>query len=690
MVARAICHCVRIDEVTFVSEISSELTHTTAFGDRYKVDVHKALPEFDTLGGKAYMVVDRENSSLPLYAFVQAKEIPVRFDVMKDLKESNVPGMICPQDYGVMMLDLGIRAEHFIIIFDRPLGGALFLRERVNKRLTVAILRDTVTLAFASTLAILHNRRILHRQIRPEKVFFVEDVGNSGVVLGECVTVPLGYGMPIDMEPIEVMFADQFSRGPATEAADMYQVGISLLTYFKNRPVWKNRTRAVSLKTRTQHSSYLALALGEGIAGSLVTLIKGLMDDDLNNRWTIPDVLNWFEGGKKKKLPDGRSWTLNRPVLFNGQMYSDRRVLADAFANFPKDAVIFLKSLDFPNWASEVIRTEVLEERIEILLSVKSGEDVGANLTRNDYALLSRVCMHLHPGGPIRYMGLAIQIDSLPSTVTAILQSGSKELILGLKEILNDKFLSTLAEIVGERSDGFLDHVAFAQKITGTAQSASLGRGLERVLYILNRDMPCQSMKFETLWIDNAGKFALALNNSVSRDFIKAAIFDRHVAAYLASRNEAYARAINSFAATEKDPSRFAIVALEFFGALQSEFKLPTMSHLTDLLIGSLHATVNELKNKKRKAKIIVMLEKMKQGGDIAKLTSQIDFGKIQALDKQGFLRAKAAVFGIDRMRKQLSHKYSANDFQSKITGYKWLRSVSFVIFVISVAQTVI
>lgn len=673
-----------------MSEISSGTTPMTAFGDRYKVDLHKPLPEFDTVGGKAYMVVDSEHASLPLYAFVQAKEIPVRFDVMKDLKESNVPGMICPQDYGVMMLDLATRSERFVIIFDRPLGGALFSRESVNKRLTVAILREAVTLAFASALAILHNRKIVHRQIRPEKLFFVNEVGNSGVVLGECVTVPPGYGLPIDMEPIEVMFADEASRGEATVAADMYQMGVCLLTYFKNRPVWKDRTRAVSLKTRTQHSSYLALALGEGVAGSLVTLIKGLMDDDIENRWGIPDVVNWFEGGKKRKLPEGRNWTLNRPVLFNGQMYSDRRVLADAFANFPKDAILFLQSLDFANWASEVIRTEVLEERIEILLGVNKSEEAGANLTKNEYALLARVCMHLHPGGPVRYMGMAIQIDSLAATVTAVLKSGSKELTLALKEILNDKFLSVLAEIVGERSEGFLDHVANVQKVTGTAQSSSLGRGLERVLYILNRDMPCQSIKFETLWIDNAGKFALALNSSVSRDFIKAAIFDRHVAAYLASRNEAYARAINSFAATEKDPSRFAIVALEFFGALQHEFKLPIMSHLTDLLIGSLHATVNELKNKKRKAKIIAMLEKMKQGGDIAKLTSQIDFGKIQALDKQGFLRAKAAVFGIDRMRKQLSHKYSANDFQSKLTGYKWLRSISFVIFVASVVQTVI
>ena len=621
MITWAIWPCVCIDEVTFVSEISSEPTHITAFSDRYKVDLNKPLPEFDTVGGKAYMVVDSEHASLPLYAFVQNKEVPVRFEVMKDLKESNVPGMICPQDYGVMMLDLGTKTERFVIIFDRPLGGSLFSRERVNKRLTVAILREAVTLAFVSTLAILHNRKIVHRQIRPEKVFFVNEVGDTGVVLGECVTVPPGYDMPIDMEPMEVMFADQASRGEATAAADMYQMGVSLLTYFKNRPVWKDRTRAVSLKTRTQHSSYLALALGEGIAGSLVTLIKGLMDDDIENRWDIPDVLSWFEGGKKKKLPEGRNWTLNRPVLFNGQMYSDRRVLADAFANFPKDAVLFLQSLDFANWASEVIRTEVLEERIETLLGVGASGEAGANLTKNEYALLARVCMHLHPGGPIRFMGLAIQINSLPSTVAAILKSGSKESLLALKEILNDKFLSILAEIVGERSEGFLDHVANVQKITGTAQSASLGRGLERVLYILNRDMPCQSTKFETLWIDNAGKFALALNSSVSRDFIKAAIFDRHVAAYLASRNQTYARAINSFSATEKDPSKFAIVALEFFGALQHEFKLPIMSHLTDLLIGSLHATVHELKNKKRKAKIIAMLEKMKQGGDIYKLT---------------------------------------------------------------------
>lgn len=669
-------------------DVSPTPGHQSTFSKRYNVDTAKSLPEFDTAGGKAFMVTDRENSALPLYAFVQTKNIPVRFDLLKDLKESKIPGLVCPVDYGVMTVDLEIQVERLVIIFDRPTGGALFINERVNKRLTVAILRETVPLAFARTLAILHNRKILHRQILPHKLFFVAEGGLAEVVLGECVTVPPGYGNPIDLEPIELMFADPASRGESVDAADMYQMGACLLTYFKNRPVWKDRTRAVSLKTRTQHGSYLALALGEGIAGSLLNLIKGLMHDEIENRWGIADVLNWFEGGKKRKVPTKRNWNLNRPVLFNGQMYSDRRVLADAFASFPKDAIHFLNTLDFSAWVAEIIRSEVMEERVETLIAVSSNAEAGGgSLTKNDHGIIARVCAHLHPGGPVRYKGMSIQMDSMPSTIAAILSTGSKELSSVLKEILNDKLLTSLAEIVGEQDMDFFYHVGNVKKITGTAQSDTLGRGLERVLYNLNRDLPCQSSKFENVWIDDAGKFAMALNSSVNRDFIKAAMFDRHIAAYLASRNEIYARVINGFATTEKDPSRFAIIALDFFGALQIEYELPTMSHLTDLLVESLRATINDLKNKKTKEKVKALLDKMKQGGDITKLTAQVDFGKIQALDKQGFLRAKAAVFGIDRMRKQLSHKFAAKDFQSKFTGYKWLRSVSFIIFIGSVFQ---
>ncbi len=661
--------------------------HQFTFSERYIVDVSNPLPEFNTAGGKAFMVTDRENTSLALYAFVQTKTIPARFDLLIDLMKNKIPGLVCPYDYGLMKLDLEGGIERLVIIFDRPLGGCLFINEQVNKRLTVAILRETVPLAFARTLAVLHSRKIIHRQIRPETLFFESESGNAEIIIGECITVPPGYGMYLDLEPIEVMFADPASRGLATQAADMYQMGVCILTYFKNRPVWKDRTRDISIKTRTQHSSYLALALGEGIAGSLVNLIKGLMNDEIENRWDINDVINWFEGNKKRDVPTKKVWGLNRPVQFNGQSYLDRRILADAFAKFPKEALKFIYNLDFTSWIVEVIRSEVLEERVEILLGIHSLEDIGTILTKNDHILLARVCMHLHPGGPIRYKGLSIQIDSMPTTFAAIMASGSLDQEAAIIDILNDKFLLALAEIVGQRDMEFSNHVVSVKKITGTANSDSLGRGLERVLYNLNPDMPCLSAKFENVWIDDVGKFALALNSSANRDFIKSVIFDRHVAAYIASRNDVYARVINSFAVTEKDPSRFAIVALDFFAAVQIEYGLPTMNHLTNLLIESLQVTVNDLKNKKRREKVKAMLEKMKRSGDITKLTSQLDFGKIQALDKQEFLQARAIVYGIERQKKQLSHKFSARDFQSKLVGYKWIRAISFIIFLTSIFQ---
>ena len=670
-------------------EVSPVSEQQSAFGNRYIVDVSKPLPEFDTVGGKAYAVTDSDNPSLPLYAFVQMPIVPVRYKEMQELKANKVQGMICPHDFGVMMLDFMTRVERFVIIFERPLGEALFIGKRVNKRLTVAILRGAVPLSFVRALAVLHKRSIKHRQIRPDKLFFSADSGTD-IVIGECITVPPGYGMPIDLEPIEVMFADEPSRGEATEAADMYQMGATLLSYFKNRPIWEGRSREASCKLRTQQGSYVALAQGEGIAGSLVNLIKGLMHDELENRFDITDVLNWFEGGKKRKMPTNKNWALNRPVNFNGETFADRRMLADAFSRDPKEAIRFLKNIDFSAWIASTIRSEVMEERVEVLLGVNAEEGaMVTSLGKHDYALLARVCIYLHPGGPIRYRGLSMQIDSLAATLPIVLTSGSKEIQAAMKELLNDKFLTILAEITGEKDMDFFNNVGTVKKSTGTAQSTALGRGLERVLYNLNKDLPCLSQRFQNSWIDNAGKFALALNSSKTRDFIKSALFDRHIAAYLASRNEAYARVINSFSSTEKDPSRFAILALEFFGSIQKEHNLPQMTHLTGLLIEGLRATIQDLKNKKRRDRVKVALDKMKQGGDITKLLGQLDIGKIQALDKQGFVRARAAVFGLERQKKHYSHKYSAKDYHCKLTGYKWVRAVSFLAFIGSVIMTV-
>lgn len=672
-----------------MTEASLVSEKQAAFGKRYGVDITKPLTEFNTVGGVAYAVIDKEDSSVPLYAFVQKPEVPVRYNVLDDLKGNKIKGLVCPLDYGVMALELDVKCDRFVIIFERPMGGSLFIGKRVNKRVNIALLRSALPLAFASTLVALHNEGITHRHIRPANIFFMNENSDEDIVLGECVTSPPGFGAPVDLEPMELMFADGASRGYGTVAADMYQMGVSLLTLYKNRPIWEKRARETALKTRVSQGSFQALVAGEDLSGSIVNLIKGLMDDDITNRWSISDVLNWFEGNNKRRVHSKESWILNRAIVFNEETYTDKRMLADAFSRAPKKAIKFLEGLDFSTWLAETIRSEVLEERVELLLAVKKKERTVADLSKHDYALLSRVCVHLHPGGPIRYKGLSLMADSLSSTVSGVLSSDSKETYNALKELLDDRYLSILAEIVGERDMNFFNQIGALKKATGTAQSLTLGRGLERVLYNTNKLLPCQSKRFANFFIDDAGKFASALNKSDRKDAIKSAIFDRHVAAFLASRSAAHATIINNFAITERDPSRFSVIALDFFGRIQNEFELPAMTHLTSMLIEGLRASISGLKNKKRKEKVKQLLDNMKKGGDVTKLITKVDLGKILAIDKRDFSRARATYFGLERQKKIFSHKYSAKDFKSKLTGYKVVRNLGFLIFVGTVVLNV-
>lgn len=666
------------------------MSTTSELASRYIVDTTKRLAEFDTVGGQAFMVTDKENPSLPLYAFVQNPKIPVRYEVMEALQKKKISGLVCPVDYGVMALKLASLSERFVIIFERPQGQSLFIRMRVNKRLNISHLRSTLPLAFASTLAALHKENIIHRHIRPSNLFFVSADRSDDIMIGECVTAPPGYGTPLDLEPMELMFADPHSRGDGSELADMYQMGATLLTYYKNRPIWENRVRDQILTSRTQIGSFQSLVVGSEQSGSIATLVKGLMDDDKINRWDIKDVLNWFEGSAKKRQHSKVIWNLNKSTLFNGHSYSDRRTLADAFANEPKKAIQFVENLDFAAWIAEAIRSEVMEERVEQLLSVQTSERVISSLTKKDYQIVSRVCAHLHPGGPIRYKDISFMSDAVPSTISAFFNAGADEQIIALKEILNDRSLSTLAEIVGERDMVFFNNLGSLKRVTGTVHSVALGRGLERILYNSYRELPCQSIKLMGKYVDDAGKLASALNSSSFQNTIRAVIFDRHIAAYLASRNEQYATIINNISITERDPSRFAVLALDFFSRIQNDHGLDNMTHLLSMLIEGLRPSVSQLKNKKRKEKVKAHLEKMKQDGDIMKLVSSIDLAKIMTIDKRDFARARATFFRLDRHRNQYSHKYTAKDFQSKVTGYKFIRILAFLVFIIFSVITVV
>lgn len=651
----------------------------SAFGDRFEVLTDKPLNEFSTHGGDAYAVNDKEKSGGDYYAFVHNPNIPVRNEIYKSLRGKPIANLVCPIERGLMNLMIGgRRRQRLVTIFGRPTGGALMdASGKLNPRVSASHLRQNVTLSILKSITSLHKRGFVHRSIMPTNIYFVTP-NSDEVVLGECYSMPPGYLHPFAMEALPLALADQTSRGAGDVSADYYQMGAALQTLYFGEQLWHSRDRGSTLMARVNQGSYWALSGGREIPGALGALIRGLMSDEVEERWGAEEVLDWFEGVAKPKRTTIRTWAMSRPTTFKGVAVVDRRLLADAFARDPKEAAAFLKSIDFPSWVQMSFRDEILSERLESLLNVKTDSGLGG-IRADDYKMVARVCMFLHPHGPINYKGYSFYLDGLPAMIAEAFSRDDRETLSAIVEVLDIKFLQTLSDICEPYTKIIDQQLPYIRKFVDHASSKQLGRGMERVLYEMNGILPCISQRFTNVWIGSVIQLMRALERVAGVGTMRNILLDRHIAAFCAAHGSDLEREFNALAAAQHNPAKFNSLSMDFFGILQKRCNMEALPNLTSKLVDGLAPAVKELKNKKRRERVQALLEKGKKSGDITKITAEVNMVRVQVEDAREFSQARNMVLRLERERTKLTRKIAPSDPDAQLTGMKGARLVAFV-----------
>jgi hypothetical protein len=650
----------------------------SAFGDRYRVNTDRVLPEFSTPGGEAYAVDDTVKTGTDLYAIVHHPAIPVRNDLYKSLNSKPVGSLICPIERGLMNLQLdGRQQQRLVTIFGRPTGGALMGADgKVNPRVNPNQIRQSVTISILKAITALHKRGFIHRSIKPTNIYF-STPSSEEVVLGECYSCPPGYQQGFGLDPLTLALADAPARGPGDANSDYYQFGAAMQCLYFGDQLWLGRDRNSMLMARVNQGSFWALGGGREIPGALGTLIRGLTADEEEERWRAEEVLDWFEGVGKPKRTTMRAWTMNRPTTFKGVSVVDRRLLADAFARDPKEAAVFLKSVDFASWVQLSFRDEILTERLESVLNVKPDSGFGGTRP-DDYKMVARVCMFLHPTGPIHFKGYSFFLDGLAAMVAEGFSRDDRDVLSTVVEALDPRFLQSLSTICEQSGVKLGKTLPTMRKLAEHASSKQLGRGMERVLYELNPILPCVSQRFSNIWIGSVVQLMRALERIAGTGSLKNILLDRHIAAFCATHGTDLEREFNALAAAQHNPAKFNSLTMDFFGMLQKRGKMEPLPNLTAKLVEGLAPAVKGLKNKKRRERIQAILAKGKKSGDISKLTADVNMIKAQAEDAREFSRARAQVMRLERERNTLSRKVLPSDPLPRARGMMGSRIVAF------------
>ncbi len=640
----------------------------------YQVDFASALPAFDSPGGKAYAASDADNPKHPVYGLVQERAIPSRNDVAKSLLQAPVTNLVNPVDQEVM--PAGKDGVRLVTLFERPLGEALMSAGGVHPNVTERLIRKQLIPAAISALSTLHERDITHRAIRPNNIFFAVP-GDNAIILGECISMPAGSGQLAAFEPLERAVADPFGRGEANETADLFALGAAILTCYLNQWPGYDQAPEAFLAARIHHGSFRALCGKHEIPGAMGVMLRGLLNDNPAERWNLNDLAQWVDGIVPQKRSGMKNWSLSKPINFNGKTYADRRHLAQAFAENIVPAAAYIREQNFLEWSQQALSHDVLSDRMERLINVKPAVELAPN-PKADAEMIAKVCMFLDPAGPVRYRRVAVCFDGLGPAIADAQHRDDRDRMAIFHELLASQLIASVAEIANEKKTIAKSLSYEVSRVAELAQHNHLGHGLERALYEVNPSLPCLSAKCQGKWTATARDALLAADEQAGAGGELSTIFDRHLAAFCATKIQGFDRKLQALANPNMTGGQYALALLDIMALFQRKLSIPHLPNLSRRFAGALKPSIKVLKNRVRRETLAAKLMRLADSGSLVRMVRELDFANQARQDAKEFAVARQRFAAIENEQRWLKRRILPGEDQSLRVGYQAAAVIGF------------
>ena len=596
---------------------------------RYLIDLDQTLPEFDSVGASAHGARDLEDHERSVFALIADPAVPRRDAVWRASSAGGAPGT--PRVLAAAWVDYPDgRGRWWTIILARPMGGSL---AAAVGTLGEQDIRLGLAPALVDRLDTLHQRGLAHRRLRPDTVFWQGADGAADLVLSECFSEPPGASQPAAFEPLGRAQAHPHGRGHGGPEADCYALGVTLLALSRNGMPWATRTAADLTDERLARGSFATLTEGGGVPPGMVTLIRGLLADAEEDRWTLTDVRAWLTGARvqPRTLRPPREPLV--PLRLGGRAITSRRQIAHAMAEAPEQAVKAMRAPAFVEWLTHGLNDPTTGARIEKIIAQSPPTRRGV-----EGAMVARTIQALDPGGPVRFGRLALMPDGLPAMLACAMADADRTLLAALDEVLGDGLIEEALDAWPDSLDA-----AEARREAGLAaehlRRREIGHGLERVLYVLNRDLTCRSPRLSDRPVASAADLLRALERLVADGERASPLVDRHMAAFLATRG-APPRVIAGLAQAAEVPPHLALATLRLLAPIQTERKVGPLPRLCDGLADALKPLLGSLRGRARRERLQTRLARLTGSGDLGALAEGFDFLTEREQDERGYREA--------------------------------------------------
>ncbi len=366
------------------------------------IDASSPLPNLDTPSAKAYEVEDRRDLGRRLFGLVCTPGLPTRTNVMNALKDDEFFGIMPLVEWD--SADWPLLDQHtMFVIYEMPRGGRILDAmeagiHKLNEYDFPRRIMEPLVNGVRAMDAVDHP----HRSINPANVFFMDEAMTI-VVLGDCATVPPGYDQPMLFKTIERAMAGRGGRGRGGFPDDVYALGVTLVMLMLGyNPVAKLSDEDM-LAAKMEQGSYAAICGNARLPIPLLEPLRGMLNDNVEERWGLDQLKGWLEGQKQPSLRQIPIIKYDFPYRFEGRDHISPRTLSRALSRHREKALTAINDDALIGWLRKGVKDSGRADGIKATLetaALHKDEPQGS-----DDFIISRACMVLDPKAPIHFKG---------------------------------------------------------------------------------------------------------------------------------------------------------------------------------------------------------------------------------------------------------------------------------------------
>jgi hypothetical protein len=604
--------------------------------DRYEISPGTALPEFASPQAPAVAAVDTRGATRALLALLCPRQFGLREEILGAARRIERAHVLRVVEWDVVdwPAPAGGRLRQPVVIIERPGGGRVMARdaERIDPLGEEALVRRVLR-PLANALRDMHSGAIVHRGIRPDNLFWREG-GGGEAVLGEGWVAPPGADQPALYETIANGMAQPAGRGTGRPSDDLYSLGATLAVLLSGaNPVARLDDHAL-LAAKIAQGSFAVLAGALRLSTPMAEVLRGLLADSPQDRWTIDDLDLWFDGRRLSPKAPNLPMQAQRPQVFAETDYWSRQALGHGLAKRWTQAVNFLPEAGLGVWLKRSLGEEKRAAAADAVLS--GGGESGRSGADHQ---LARILMLLDPAAPVRYRDIAAHVDGFGTLLADSLERGP--ILQQIAQAVTQKLPAIWVDMQEEqRSEHALVRKAIDMMIFFLGKTGP-GFGIERYLYEANPSLPCRSQLLENEFLTRIQDLLAGLDRAAARVGTTTDLMDRHVAAFIGARLGTTADSDLLRLGSAQQPAERCVALLRILAMVQAMTGIGELPHLGGWVAAQLKPLVDSFHHRPFKEALAKEIGPLCYRGDFVGLVRVVENDDLRQRDLSGFEAAR-------------------------------------------------